>query len=127
MARDIRLMAINPGDLELHLDAIWLFGTVGIGFRVPESSLDQNAAHEPWTVVERTRMLGGHYVPAVQWTGEMLDVVTWGEGQYMSPQFLAKYNDESVCYLSEEMLRADGTSLEAFDLAGLKARLENLA
>jgi hypothetical protein len=45
----------------------------------------------------------------------------------MSPQFLAKYNDESVCYLSTEMLRPDGTSLEAFDLAGLKDRLENLA
>jgi hypothetical protein len=120
-------LAISPGDLELHLDAIWLFGTVGIGFRVPESAMDQNAAHEPWTVVSRTRMLTGHYVPAVQWNGEMLDVVTWGEGQYMSPQFLAKYNDESVCYLSTEMLRADGRSLEAFDLAGLKDRLRNLA
>jgi hypothetical protein len=40
---------------------------------------------------------------------------------------LAKYNDESVCYLSAEMLRPDGTSLEAFDLAGLKDRLEHLA
>jgi hypothetical protein len=45
----------------------------------------------------------------------------------MSPQFLAKYNDESVAYLSTEMLRADGTSLEAFDLAGLKDRLAKMA
>jgi hypothetical protein len=123
----IAYLAIKPGDLELHLDAVWLFGAVGIGFVVPESAMDQNARREPWTVVSQSNILGGHYVPAVSWNGEFLDVVTWGEGQYMSPQFLAKYNDESVCYLSAEMLRADGTSLEAFDLAGLKDRLENLA
>jgi hypothetical protein len=120
-------LAIKPGDLELHLDAIWLFGAVGIGFLVPESAMDQNARGEPWTVVSQSRVLGGHYVPAVSWNGQYLDVVTWGATQPMSPQFLAKYNDESVCYLSAEMLRADGTSLEAFDLAGLKDRLADLA
>ena len=56
----------------------------------------------------------------------MLGVVTWGEIQLMSPQFLAKYNDESVVCLSEEMLR-NGRSLEAFDLDGLKDRLSRLA
>jgi hypothetical protein len=109
------------------LDAIWLFGAVGIGFIVPESAMDQNARGEPWTVVSQSPILNGHYVPAVNFDGHYLDVVTWGATQAMSPQFLAKYNDESVCYLSAEMLRADGTSLEAFDLAGLKDRLEHLA
>jgi hypothetical protein len=110
------------------LDAIWLFGTVGIGFVVPESCLDQNARGEPWTVVTTgTKLLGGHYVPAVRWDGTYLDTVTWGSGQYMSPQFLVKYNDESVAYLSHEMIRADGSSLEGFDLAGLGKRLENMA
>jgi hypothetical protein len=104
-------LAIKPGDLELHLDAIWLFGAVGIGFLVPESAMDQNARGEPWTVVSQSKILSGHYVPAVSWNGQYLDVVTWGATQAMSPQFLAKYNDESVCYLSTEMLRPDGTSL----------------
>jgi hypothetical protein len=122
----VAYLAIKPSDLELHLDAIWLFGTVGIGFVVPESAMDQNARHEPWTVVSSSRTLGSHYTPAVNWNGEFLDVVTWGEGQYMSPQFLAKYNDESVAYISTEMLKPDGRSLEAFDLDGLKSRLSQM-
>src|SRR6478672_9706214 len=65
-------LAIKAGDLELHLDAIWLFSAVGIGFVVPESAMDQNAHHEPWTVVSQSQTLGGHYVPAVSWDGNML-------------------------------------------------------
>ena len=59
-------------------------------------------------------------------TESILGVVTWGEIQLMSPQFLTKYNDESVVCLSEEMLR-NGRSLEAFDLDGLKDRLSRMA
>jgi hypothetical protein len=122
-------LAIKPGDLELHLDAIWLFGAVGIGIAIPESAMDQNARSEPWTVVNgsNVKILGGHYVPAVNWDGRYLDVVTWGAGQYMGPQFLSRYNDESVAYLSAEMLRGNGKSLEAFDLDGLKDRLARMA
>jgi hypothetical protein len=117
-------LAITPGDVQEHLLALYLFGVVGLGIEFPASAMDQFNEGKPWDVVPKAKIEGGHYIPLVA-KRDNFDVVTWGQLQQMTPEFLAKYNDESVVYVSREMLTG-GKSLEGFDLAQLKADLAAL-
>jgi hypothetical protein len=117
-------LAITPGDVEQHLIALYVFGVVGIGIQFPGSAMDQFNAGKPWDVVAGSKIEGGHYIPLVAKRAN-LDVLTWGQVQEMTPAFLEKYNDESIVYISREMLTA-GHSPEGFDLKQLKADLAAL-
>ena len=118
-------LSIDPGDLEQHFLAIYLFGAIGIGLRFPDSAMGQFHAGQPWTVVKRARIEGGHYVSGVARRAGELIVVTWGREQVVDPAFLAKYNDESVAYVSTEYLRK-GRSPEGFDADQLNADLAEI-
>lgn len=115
---------LKKGDLAEHLLAAYLFGAVGIGIKFPDSAMDQFNASQPWDVVKGATIEGGHYVPLVAHR-ENLEVVTWGRLQGMTPKFFAKYNDESVAYVSEEFL-VGGKSPEGFDIDALKADLAKI-
>jgi hypothetical protein len=112
----------NVADLTV---AIYLFSAVGIGIEVPSSAMDQFNAGQPWTVVKNSPIEGGHYVPAVAYDRTYIYVVTWGKIQPMAWSFLKTYNDESVAYLSTEML-VNNKSLEGFDLKTLQSDLSKL-
>lgn len=111
-------VAITPGDLHEHLVALYLFGSVGIGIEFPASAVDQVNAGKPWTVRSRSPIEGGHYIPLVARRSSRFRCVTWGMVQPMSDGFFRKYNDESIAYVSEEML-VGGKSPEGFDAATL--------
>lgn len=115
---------LKKGDLSEHLLAAYLFGAVGIGIKFPGSAMDQFNAGQPWDVVKGATLDGGHYVPLVA-CRENLEVVTWGRVQGMTTRFFAKYNDESVAYVSEEFL-VGGKSPEGFDIETLKADLAKI-
>ena len=115
-------LAIEPGDLEQHFLAIYLFGAIGIGLNFPDSAMTQFRAGQPWTVVNGAKIEGGHYVSGIARRGGNLIVVTWGREQVVDAGFLAKYNDESIAYVSAEYLRA-GKSPEGFDADQLNADL----
>lgn len=115
---------VKIGDIHEHWIAMYLFGAVGIGIEFPSSAMDQFNEHKPWDVVSHSKIEGGHYVPLVAHRNNS-NCVTWGAVQPMTSKFFGKYNDESVCYLSEEMLVA-GKSLEGFDLATLRKDLAAL-
>jgi hypothetical protein len=117
-------LAITPGDVQEHLLALYVFGVVGLGIQFPKSAMDQFNAGQPWDVVPGAAIEGGHYIPLVA-KRDNLDVITWGQLQQMTPAFLQKYNDESVVYISREMLTS-GHSPEGFNLAQLKADLAAL-
>lgn len=106
-------LAIDPGDLKAHYQAMWLFGAVGIGFAFPSSAWDQFDASKPWKVVKGSRIEGGHYVPLL-FKRRTMECVTWGRTQGMTVDFFHKYNDESVVYVSEEALTSR-RSPEGFD------------
>src|SRR6478752_3721205 len=115
-------LAIDPGDLEQHFLAMYLFGAIGIGVKFPASAMAQFRAGQPWTVVKNSKIEGGHYVSGVARRGGELIVVTWGREQVVDPAFLTKYNDGSIAYVSAEYLRK-GKSPEGFNAAQLKADL----
>ena len=118
-------LAIEAGNLLEHLIGAWLFGAVGVGVRFPGIAMTQFDAGLPWTPVRGAEIDGGHYVPMVARRGGNSAVVTWGMEQAMTDAWLAEYNDESILYLSEEML-SGGRSVDGFDLDHLQADLAAL-
>jgi hypothetical protein len=117
-------LALDPGNLEHLLEALWLFGVVGIGINFPDTAMDQFAAGEPWSVFPTARIVGGHYIPLVAMRANLV-CVTWGRLQEMQMTFFQKYCDEAFAILTPEMLTA-GKSLEGFDLSALQSDLNSL-
>lgn len=117
-------LAIKPGNLTELYQALYLFGAVGIGIQFPSSAMDQFNKRKTWSVVSRSQIEGGHYIPLVA-KRTHLECVTWGALQGMTTGFFSKYCDEAIVYLSEEAL-IDGKSAELFDFASLQADLKAL-
>lgn len=118
-------VALEPGNRTALLDALYLFGAVGIGIQFPSSAMDQFNAGKLWSVVHGAHLDGGHYIPLVA-RRTHLECVTWGQIQGMTDAFYAKYCDEAWAIVSPDMLVA-GKTLEGFDLAQLTADLTALA
>lgn len=115
-------VALQPGNLSHLYAAMYLFGAVGIGIEFPASAMDQFNAGKVWSVVSRSPIEGGHYVPLVARRSHLI-CVTWSQIQPMTTAFYQKYCDEAWVALSPEML-ASGKSPEGFNLAQLQADLK---
>ena len=120
-------LALDPGNLEQHLQAGWLFGAVGIGLEVPAYMERQFDAGKPLDVDpnEDPTSIGGHYAPMVGYRDGMIWVVTWAKVVPMTVAFLTKFSDEAITYVSSETLKG-GYSPEGFDLPSLDQRLASL-
>jgi hypothetical protein len=117
-------VAIELGNVDELLEAVYLFGSVGIGLRFPNSAMDQFNHNKPWSVVPGPDPTEGHYVPIVA-NRQYLECISWGRIQPMTVEFFKKYCDEAWAILSPEMLRAD-KSPEGFDIAQLQKDLQAL-
>jgi hypothetical protein len=117
-------LALEPGNIDHLLEALYLFGAVGIGLKFPNSAMDQFNSGQPWSVVPGAKAAGGHYVPLVAMRNYLV-CVTWSRLQMMTWQFYKEYCDEAWAILSPEMLTA-GVSPEGFNLAQLQADLSAL-
>lgn len=118
--------SLEPGNYTQLLQALSIFDAVAIGIEVPTSAMDQFRAGKPWSVVARTSIEGGHYIPCVARPGQlMLDVVTWGKVQGMTQGFYHKYCDEVYGLFSVETLQ-NGKSPEGFSLADFKNAVQTL-
>lgn len=109
--------------------AIHYFKGAGVGFNFPSSAMDQFNAGKPWTVVKGATIEGGHDVFACGYDKDYIYCVSWPTPdhpiQKMSWAFFKKYADESLVYLSTEMLKA-GKSPEGFNVTQLEADLKAL-
>jgi hypothetical protein len=117
-------VSLELGNLDQLLEALYLFGVVGIGINFPDSAMDQFNSGKPWSVVPGPKPTEGHYIPLVAYRTN-LECVTWGRIQQITSQFYKKYCDEAWAILSPEMLKA-GKSLEGFDLTELQDHLKAL-
>lgn len=117
-------LAITPNK-DLFKQAMYLFGTVGIGIEFPASAMTQFNQGKNWTIVSRSKIEGGHYIPAVGYDSRYVYIVTWGKLIKASWGFINKYCDEAVTYLSSEFL-TNGVSLEGFNLNQLQTDLGEL-
>jgi hypothetical protein len=121
-------LALAVGDATQLMLGMYLFSAVGIGFKFPNSAMDQFNAGKPWDVVPGPAPTEGHYVPGVgRDSNGNIVVVTWGRIQLMTPRFYQKYCDEAIVYVSPEMLVPPlDKTLEGLDLNQLMADLNNL-
>jgi hypothetical protein len=113
----------QPGNPEALYRALRIFGVVGIGIQFPESAMAQFNAGEPWSVVEDSRIDGGHYVPVVARRGGQPVCVTWGRTQPMTEEFFSRYCDEAWAFVSASVLNGEGENPEGLDLEQLRAAL----
>jgi hypothetical protein len=116
-----------------HIDhvqqSIWLMGGTFIGFQVPQSAMDQNAAGQTWDVVPNDGgIVGGHavWVPAFDGKFNLFTAITWGMRQVMTWAFFQKYVDEAYALKCPAWENARGTAPSGFlpaqwdaDVAGL--------
>lgn len=118
-------ISLAPDNLDEVHRACWLFGTAGLGLSLPESAERQFDSGHPWTVVEGSEIVGGHFVPYVgRLQDETCFVVTWGKLQAVSPDFLDKYLFEASVFVSSEYIGRQNRSPEGFDMPGLLADLQ---
>lgn len=116
---------LNPGDLRELWLASYLFQSVGLGFQMPASAMEQTRDGKPWDVVADDGGIdGGHYVPCVGRINATTGmVVTWGQLQPFTTAFYRKYNNQGIVALSEEML-VNAKSIDGFDDQLLRADLK---
>ena len=115
-------------DLSKVHDALWMFGSVYLGFNCPGSALQQFDNDEPWDVVQGSQIVGGHAVP-LQYAGTgsfPYQVVTWGKLEGMSQAFLDTYVDEAWVIITDDWLGKNGHTPEGLDLQALGADLAAL-
>ena len=113
---------------DLHVkQSIYLFGGNYIGFKVPQSAMDQNAAGAPWTVVsDDGGLVGGHAVWCPDYTPRGIWCITWGMRQFMTWDFWAKYCDESHALLSPDWINSANMSPSNIDLVTLESDLQGV-
>lgn len=116
-------VALEPGNWDQLLEAMFIFSAVGVGINFPSSAMKQFDAGKPWSVVPNSHFEGGHYIPAVGRSHNYWDLFTWGKVQRATRAFYEKCCDEAYAILSEEMLD-NGFSPEGFDLAQMTADLK---
>ena len=120
-------VALRPGDIVELAQATFLFSAVGLGLEMPSSAEDQFDNGKPWSVVPGDTIEGGHYVPVIgrNSAGNFL-VITWGRLHAATPEFVTKYMDEGIAYLSLEYLK-NNLSPEGVALDELQRQLQQLA
>jgi hypothetical protein len=119
-------LSLDPGNWDMLLEAVYLFGAVGIGIEFPDSAMDQFNAGAPWDVVAGASIDGGHYIPLVAKRNRLV-CVTWGRTQEMTRRFYSRYCDEAWAIVSTEIVADDGKSPEGLDLPALLSALQDVA
>ncbi|MFC8531947.1 hypothetical protein [Nocardia sp. NPDC057227] len=116
---------LTIGDPEQLAAAVYIFGSVGVGLRIPGHALDDFAAGRPWKSQQGLPPITGcHYVPVVgrAGNGNFLGLA-WGRVQEIEPMFYRRYCDEVIVYFSEEFMTAP-VSPPGFDRAQLLIDLQ---
>lgn len=120
-------VALEIGNVDQLFLAMWLTGASGIGFQLPREARNAFDAQQPWAVPNKAHVEGGHYVSGVgrAESGNIV-IVTWGKTQEVTPDFYERFNDETIAYISLEIIGQKNLSPEGFDADGLRMHLKNL-
>lgn len=119
-------VALDRGDVDQLWQALYLFDGVGIGVEMPEQWQLATQLGQVWDSLEYPNIVGGHYILGVGRRNGLLNVVTWGQTQLVTPDAYSEFNDETLVYFSEEKL-LNGKDIDGFDRAALLADLQEVA
>lgn len=122
--------SVNPNDRATQKLALWLGGTLGIGFNVPYTAEQQFNRGVLWdTTRGRPNYVGGHYVSAIgmdcNWNSPNgtievpYKLATWGALQGMSQAFWNQNVQEVYALFGEPWVDGDGVASNNIDWATL--------
>lgn len=108
--------------------AIWLFGGLNIGIRVPQSAMDQFSAGQFWDVVPNDGgIVGLHSIPNFGYGSQGTNCITWGQRQGMTWPWFSAYVEEAYVIISSDWLnQATQLTPSGFDIAALRNDLLSL-
>lgn len=115
------------------LDEIWQathdFGGISLGVTLPQSAMDDFDAGRPWhNVKPNQKILGGHAVALVGRNSRGDGVLaTWDNTVGVSPEWITRFMDEAVAFVSLEYLDEKGVNPRGYDRVELEKRLTALA
>lgn len=121
-------VAIEPGNLEHLLEALYFFEGLPIGIELQEAQMDafnraEQAGQTPvWSYVKNSPVLGGHCVPEVGHpdSGDLAGL-SWAKKVILTNGFLTHQCDEVWAYLTPERIsKVTGKSYEGVSEAQLE-------
>ena len=114
------------------LSELWaacnIFGALYIGIAVPAVAQQQFAQGLPWDLTHTSRdydIVGGHCVVITARTETGGTVVTWGQEQPFTNEWLSTYLEEAWAVVTPEQIEADGNGF-GLDMVQLRADLDRL-
>lgn len=110
-------VSLTPGDWNQLWYATYYFDGVGLGIKMCQEWMDSfNASGNTlWDAVDNPTWIGGHYITAVAWNGNVIPI-TWGEPVQITQAGYEMASDETYAYISGEKITPKGTDLNGFDL-----------
>lgn len=121
----------NPADEVLLGQVLDVFGSVYVGINVQQVIETEFDAGQPWTYVPGQPWAGGHCVvlqrryPST--SAPVLEYVTWGALQRAYSTFQAHAAEEAWAVVTQDWVRANGTSVEGMNVAQLLADMADVA
>jgi hypothetical protein len=120
--------ALEPGNHNHIMQAVYLFGGCYIGLALPVSAQTQTI----WSVPPggangkgAPGSWGGHAVPVIGYDSQGLTIVTWGATKRMTWSFWDAYCDESYCIISADFAGTKAAP-NGFNLAALQADIKEI-
>lgn len=118
--------SIDTTNAAMVREAIYLFGAIYAGVRLPISAQNQDV----WSVTDRTfaggaapNSWGGHAIPLVGHDTEAFSCVTWGAQKWMTEEWFRVYAEEAYALVSVDWSPPDGAAPNRFNLDQLKTDL----
>lgn len=125
-----RIICFAPINISNHKEMIAAckaFGSIMLGFSLPEVAEEQFEEGEPWhTVYEDPDGTSGHAVAMTGANPFGIDVITWGERQAVTWSFWDTYGTEAWVVVPEIYIEANHASCWGIDLNRMVIDLENL-
>jgi hypothetical protein len=124
----VGFMQLAPGNWNQLKQAIALFGSVCLGFALPDAVVPQ-APGSDWTKIPWKWAPGmtpnqdnGHCVPAMAYTSTgWADFESWAARMGFDQEFYENANDEGYAAVTQDFIKADGLSPSGFDIPQLLA------
>ena len=117
----------DPTDEELLAQVLNTFGNVYVAINFPDSAMSQFDDGEPWSVVQGSPIDGGHMIDlqrrSVGGVG-ILKYITWGKPQPTTRGFQKAYAADAFAVVSEDWVRANGTTIEGLNLTQLLSDMQ---
>lgn len=117
---------IDYRNLDLVKQCVADFGLTYAALEVPSSAMSQFDAGQPWDVVKRSQIEGGHCVPIVGYDAQYLYVVTWSAIQKVTYAFYNKYFEENWVPVDADWQSKTGLTPSGLDGATANADYQAL-